>query len=48
VVFSLLGEVVLLGGVMPGSLGLIGIILAVTGLVFYVKAQYRPAPQNGL
>ncbi len=40
VVFSLLGEVLLLGGAMPGSLGFIGIALTVTGLVFYVKAQY--------
>lgn len=40
VVFSLLGEVLLLGGLLPGSLGVLGIVLTVTGLVFYVKAQY--------
>lgn len=39
VVFSLLGEVVLLGGLLPGLFGVVGIILTVTGLVFYVKAQ---------
>jgi drug/metabolite transporter (DMT)-like permease len=41
VIFSLLGEVLLLGGALPGGLGLLGILLTVTGLVFYVKAQYR-------
>lgn len=40
VVFTLLGEVLLLGAVLPGPLGVIGIALTVTGLVFYVKAQY--------
>lgn len=43
VIFSLLGEVLLLGGVLPGWLGWAGIALTTTGLVFYVKAQYRPA-----
>lgn len=40
VVFTLLGEVLLLGAVLPGPLGVIGIALTVAGLVFYVKAQY--------
>jgi len=43
VVFTLLGEVLLLGAVLPGTLGFIGIALTVTGLVFYVKAQYSGA-----
>lgn len=42
VIFSLLGEVLFLGGAMPGALGFGGIILALTGLIFYVKAQYQP------
>jgi len=40
VIFSLLGEVLLLGGAFPGTIGLLGIALAVTGLFFYVRAQY--------
>lgn len=40
VVFSLLGEVLLLGGLLPGVPGFAGIALTVTGLVFYVKSQY--------
>jgi len=40
VIFALLGEVLWLGGTVPGILGLVGIVLAITGLVFYVKAQY--------
>ncbi len=48
VVFALLGEVVLLGGAVPGGLGWMGILLTVSGLVFYVKAQYRkPAAGEG-
>jgi len=43
VVFSLLGEVFLLGGLWPGALGMVGILFVVTGLVFYVGAQYRTA-----
>lgn len=43
VVFSLLGELLLLGGDWPGVYGIAGVMLAVTGLVFYVKAQYDPA-----
>lgn len=41
VVFALLGEVLWLGGVMPGTLGMLGVLFAVTGLIFYVRAQYR-------
>lgn len=40
VVFSLLGEILILGAALPGPFGMVGIILTVTGLVFYVKAQY--------
>lgn len=43
VVFALLGEVLWLGGVMPGTLGVLGVLLAVAGLIFYVRAQYRTA-----
>jgi drug/metabolite transporter (DMT)-like permease len=46
VVFSLIGEVLLLGGVLPGFFGCSGILLAVTGLVFYVKVQYLPQKEN--
>ena len=42
VIFSLVGEVVFLGGAFPGSMGFLGIALALTGLVFYIKSQYRP------
>jgi drug/metabolite transporter (DMT)-like permease len=41
VVFSLLGEIFLLGAVLPGPKGLAGVALVVAGLIFYVKAQYR-------
>jgi drug/metabolite transporter (DMT)-like permease len=43
VLFSLLGEVLLLGGIMPGKLGLVGVLMVIGGLVFYIKAQYQPA-----
>lgn len=46
VMFALLGEVVLLGGVLPGGLGWVGILLVVSGLVFYVQAQYRLPVKN--
>lgn len=41
VVFSLAGEAVLLGHVMPGSLGWAGIVLTMLGLMLYVKVQSR-------
>ncbi len=39
VVFSLLGETLLLAGPWPGPLGAVGLILAVAGLVLYVCRQ---------
>jgi len=42
VIFSLLGELIFLGGIFPGGTGLAGIALTVIGLIFYVKAQVRP------
>ena len=41
VVFSLLGEMVLLGGVLPAPLAMLGIGLTVVGLVLYLLAQGR-------
>lgn len=43
VLFSLLGELLLLGGSMPGKLGLVGVLMVIGGLSFYIKAQYQPA-----
>lgn len=39
VVFSLLGEIIFLGGVMPGALGISGVALTILGLAAYMKAQ---------
>ncbi|MGL4649994.1 MAG: multidrug resistance efflux transporter family protein, partial [Caldilineaceae bacterium] len=39
VLFSLVGEVLLLGGMLPGRLGLIGIAATIGGLVLYLLAQ---------
>ena len=39
VVFSLIGEIVILQGVFPGPIGLIGIALTITGLVAYTRLQ---------
>lgn len=41
VVFSLAGEAILLGHVMPGVLGWSGIALTMLGLMLYVKVQSR-------
>lgn len=41
VVFSLAGEAILLGHVVPGTLGWVGIGLTMLGLVLYVKVQNR-------
>jgi drug/metabolite transporter (DMT)-like permease len=41
VVFSLAGEAVLLGHVLPGPQGWLGIGLTMLGLMFYVKMQTR-------
>jgi drug/metabolite transporter (DMT)-like permease len=42
VVFSLAGEVLLLGAALPGAAGWAGIALTVVGLVLYVRAQSAP------
>ena len=39
VVFSLIGEIVILQGVFPGPIGVIGIALTITGLVAYTRLQ---------
>ena len=41
VIFSLLGEVLILGGVLPGVRGWLGIGLTVVGLVLYLLSQGR-------
>jgi len=41
VVFSLAGEAILLGHVMPGPLGWSGIVLSMLGLILYIKMQSR-------
>jgi len=47
VLFSLLGEIIFLGGVLPGTFGMLGIALTMTGLIFYVKTQYsHPNPAD--
>jgi drug/metabolite transporter (DMT)-like permease len=43
VIFSVAGEAILLGGVLPGALGWAGIGLTVVGLVLYLLAQQRQA-----
>lgn len=39
VIFSLMGEIVFLGGAWPGAAGFIGITLSLLGLVLYVRSQ---------
>jgi drug/metabolite transporter (DMT)-like permease len=39
VVFSLLGEIIFLGGKLPGPLGITGVALTILGLIFYMKTQ---------
>lgn len=41
VIFSLAGEAVLLGYVIPGPMGWAGIVLTVLGLILYVKVQAK-------
>jgi drug/metabolite transporter (DMT)-like permease len=41
VIFSLLGEVLLLGGALPGIMGWAGVALTLIGLVLYLSAQRR-------
>lgn len=46
VVFSLIGEVVLLGGMLPGPLGWAGIALTIVGMSLYILAQGRGAARQ--
>ncbi|MFZ5881542.1 MAG: multidrug resistance efflux transporter family protein, partial [Chloroflexota bacterium] len=39
VVFSLLGEILFLGGAIPGALGLAGVALTILGLAAYMRTQ---------
>ena len=39
VLFSLLGEILFLNGLLPGAAGFLGIALSLLGLVFYVRSQ---------
>jgi hypothetical protein len=41
VIFSLAGEIILLNGVLPGGLGIAGIVLTVVGLVAYIAMQSK-------
>lgn len=43
VVFSLIGEIIFLGGTLPGWLGLAGILLTILGLVAYISFQSKSA-----
>jgi drug/metabolite transporter (DMT)-like permease len=39
VVFSLIGEIIFLGGALPGAIGMIGVALTIIGLAAYMKMQ---------
>ncbi len=41
VIFSLVGEIILLNGALPGSLGIAGIVLTVIGLIAYIVMQTK-------
>ncbi|MBI5298653.1 MAG: multidrug resistance efflux transporter family protein [Chloroflexi bacterium] len=41
VVFSLLGEILFLGGAIPGALGLAGVALTILGLAAYMRTQVK-------
>jgi drug/metabolite transporter (DMT)-like permease len=43
VVFSLIGEIIFLGGTIPGWIGLSGILLTILGLVAYISFQNKTA-----
>ena len=47
VVFSLLGEVLLLGAALPGPLGWFGVGLTLFGLILYLQRQPQPATTVG-
>lgn len=42
VLFSLLGEILFLGGAWPGTAGFAGVTLSLVGLVLYVRSQTEP------
>ena len=39
VVFSLIGELIFLGGAFPGTLGIVGVAMTILGLVAYMRVQ---------
>ena len=39
VVFSLIGEIIFLGGTIPGPLGIAGVALTIVGLIAYMRVQ---------
>ncbi|QWV94126.1 multidrug resistance efflux transporter family protein [Geomonas oryzisoli] len=39
VIFSLLGEILFLGGAWPGGAGMVGVALSLVGLILYVRSQ---------
>jgi drug/metabolite transporter (DMT)-like permease len=41
VVFSLIGEILFLNGILPGPLGLIGVVLTILGLIAYMAIQHK-------
>lgn len=43
VVFSLIGEIIFLGGTLPGWIGLAGILLTILGLIAYISFQNKSA-----
>jgi drug/metabolite transporter (DMT)-like permease len=45
VVFSLIGEIIFLGGTLPGWIGLAGILLTILGLVAYISFQNKKPAQ---
>lgn len=46
VIFSLLGEIVILQGALPGTSGTTGLALVIGGLVLYVRAQTTGSPRD--
>ena len=48
VIFSLIGEIVFLQGVLPGPLGLAGVALTIVGLAAYMWVQNKPQKTAGM
>lgn len=46
VLFSLFGELLFLDGIMPGKLGLVGVVMVISGLACYIKAQQVETQTN--